>query len=97
MISIIRQFHDCMRACLGLDSGETSEWFDVGQGLRQGCVLYSGLFNISFVAVLTVTFGRLSINKAVVQDFLHMAEEGGNTRNKFTKVLWIRYTPTMLA
>ena len=36
LISIIRQFHDGMRACVRLDSGETSEWFAVEQGLRQG-------------------------------------------------------------
>ena len=70
LISIIRQFHDGMRACVRLDSGETSEWFAVEQGLRQGCVIAPDLFNIFFVAVLTVAFDRFSIDKAVLDDFV---------------------------
>ncbi|CAM9372832.1 unnamed protein product, partial [Ascophyllum nodosum] len=58
LISIIRQFHDGMRACVRLDSGEMSEWFAVEQGLRQGCVIAPDLFNTFFVAVLTVTVGK---------------------------------------
>ena len=34
IISIIRQFHDGMRACIRLGGGRTSEWFEVRQGLR---------------------------------------------------------------
>ena len=39
IVDIVRQFHDEMRACVRLDGGRLSEWFEVGQGLRQGCVL----------------------------------------------------------
>ena len=39
MISVIRQFHDGMRACVQLDDGQCSDWFAVEQGLRQGCML----------------------------------------------------------
>ena len=39
VVDIVRQFHDEMRACVRLDGGRLSEWFEVGQGLRQGCVL----------------------------------------------------------
>ena len=39
MLAVIRQFHDGMQACVRLDDGECSDKFDVGQGLRQGCVL----------------------------------------------------------
>ena len=39
MISVIRQFHDGMRACVRLDDRVCSRWFAVEQGLRQGCVL----------------------------------------------------------
>ena len=39
MLAVIRQFHDGMQACVRLDDGEGLDKFDVGQGLRQGCVL----------------------------------------------------------
>ena len=38
MISVIRQFHNGMRACVRLDDRVCSRWFAVEQGLRQGCV-----------------------------------------------------------
>ena len=38
MISVIRQFHDGVRACVRLDDRVCSRWFAVKQGL-QGCVL----------------------------------------------------------
>ena len=36
---VSRQFHADMHARLRTDDGEYSEWFDVTQGLQQGCVL----------------------------------------------------------
>ncbi|CAM9118947.1 unnamed protein product [Sphacelaria rigidula] len=76
------------RACVRVDSGETSEWFNVNQGFRQGCVIFPGLFNIFFAAMPTVTFDRLLINKAVAQDFIRIAERGRNTRDELGKLLW---------
>ena len=38
MISVIRQFHDGIRACVRLDDRVCSRWFAVEQGFRQGCV-----------------------------------------------------------
>ena len=35
MIAVIRQFHNGMRACVRLDDGVCSDWFEVEQGLRQ--------------------------------------------------------------
>ena len=35
MLTVIRQFHEGMRARVRTDDREQSEWFDVTQGLRQ--------------------------------------------------------------
>ena len=51
IISVIRQFHDGMRACVRLGDRVCSRWFAVAQGLRQGCVLALLLFNIFFAVV----------------------------------------------
>ena len=88
LILIIRQFHDGMRACVRLDSGETSEWFAVEQGLRQGCVIAPDLFNIFFVAVLTVAFDQFSIDKAVLDDFVRVVARGDLTKEAAKRVLW---------
>ena len=39
MLTVIRQFHEGMRARVGTEDGEHSERLDVTQGLWQGCVL----------------------------------------------------------
>ena len=88
LISIIRQFHDGMRACGRLDSGETSEWFAVKQGIRQGCVIAPDLFNIFFVAVLTVAFDGFSIDKVVLDDFVRVVARGDLAKEAAKRVLW---------
>ena len=51
----IRRFHEGMRARVRTDDGEHSEWFDITEGLRQGCVLSPLLLNMLFAALLRYT------------------------------------------
>ena len=41
-----------------MDDGGLSEWFEVTQGLRRGCVLSPLLFNIFRAAVMEVVLQR---------------------------------------
>ena len=70
MVDIVRQFHDGMRARVRLDGGRVSEWFEVGEGLRQGCVLAPILFNIFFTAVLNTAEERLRSDPQVEADLV---------------------------
>ena len=63
MLTVIRQFHDGMRVRVRTDDGEHSEWFDVTQGLRQGCELPPLLFSMFFAAVIHVVLLRFSEDK----------------------------------
>ena len=75
MISVIRQFHEGMRACVRLDDRVCSGWFAVEQGLCQGCALASLLFNIFFAAVINVTYRRFKADKGVMDALVHLREK----------------------
>ena len=77
MIRVTRHFHDGIRACVRNDDGVCSEWFEVAQGLRQGCVLVPLLFNIFFAAMLLVALQRFSEDADILADLVHLKEQPG--------------------
>ena len=77
MLTVIRQFHEGMRARVRTDDGEHSEWFDVTQGLRQGCVLSPLLFNVFFAAVIHAVLIRFSEDPDILRDLVHLEEDLG--------------------
>ena len=76
MIGVIRQFRDGMRARVRIDDGELSEWFEVTQGLRQGCVLPPLLFNF-FAAVMEVVLQRFSEDDTILENLVFLDEGSG--------------------
>ena len=77
MISVIRQFHDGMRACVRVDDRVCSRWFAVEQGLPQGCVLAPLLFNIFFAAVINLTSTRFKADKGIMDALVHLRKKRG--------------------
>ena len=74
MIAGIRQFHDGMRACVRPDDDVCLDWFEVEQGLRQGCVSSPLLSNIFFTTVLNVVLQRFSVGPAILAELVHLKE-----------------------
>ena len=77
MISVIRQFHDGMRACLRLDDKVCSRWFAVEQDLRQGCVLAALLFHIFFAAVINLASTHFKTDKGIMDALVHLKKKRG--------------------
>ena len=77
MISVIRQFHRVMRACVRLDDRVCSGWFALEQSLRQGCVLAPLPFNIFFVAIINVVYTRFKADKGIMDALVHPRKKKG--------------------
>ena len=77
MISVIRYFHDGMRAGVRLDDRVCSRWFAVEQGLRQGCGLVPLLFNVFFAAVINLASTRFKADKGIMDDLVHLRKKRG--------------------
>ena len=86
MLAVIRQIHGGTEACVRLDDKECSDKFNVGQGLRQGCVLAPLLFNMFFMAVLLVAEKRFLADAAITDNIVPLqrrkekGDKKGNSR-----------------
>ena len=93
-------FHDGMRARLQLDDGDFSAWFNVCQGLRQGCVLSPPLFNIFFAAVIIVVLQRFAEDPLIVSHLVYLDDapngEDGRPRREGTLEMVLRAVWGML-
>ena len=100
MLAVIRQFHDGMQACVRLDDGECSDKFDVGQGLRPGCVLAPLLFKTFFTAVLrlaeksSLADAAITANTVQLQRKEEDEKKGTSRRGKFAGGLKIKAKST---
>lgn len=71
----IYRFHDGMWARVCMNDGDQSEWFNIAQRLRRGCVLSPVLFNILPPAALGKVFVRLSEDAIIPRGTTYLDEE----------------------
>jgi hypothetical protein len=69
VVKLIEKLYEGTKACVRIE-GETSEWFEVKTGVRQGCILSPCLFNIALDHILREVDG---VNQGSVG--LRMEEE----------------------
>ena len=69
MVAVSRHIHYGMGACVRPNGGVFSDYFEVGQRLRQGCMLS---FNVVFTAVLTVILQRFNRDTVILVELAHL-------------------------
>ena len=77
MIAVIRQFHDGMQAQVRMGDRDLSDWFEVTQGLREGCVLSPLLLKIFFIAATEVVLVRFRKDDKILKDLVYLEDEAG--------------------
>ena len=77
MISVIRQLHDGMRACVRLDNMVCPRLFVVEQGLRKRGVLAPLLFNIFFAAIINVVSTRFKVDRSIMDALVRLRKKRG--------------------
>ncbi|KAI8495103.1 hypothetical protein Bbelb_270890 [Branchiostoma belcheri] len=55
LLKLVISFHEDMKACVQFD-GATSDFFDIKNGVKQGCVMAPTLFSIYFAVLLRYAF-----------------------------------------
>ncbi|CAB1101371.1 unnamed protein product [Ectocarpus sp. CCAP 1310/34] len=68
-----------MRARVRTDDGQYSQWFHVGQGLRQRCNLAPLLFNLWFAAMLMIAVAKFDKDPKVTADMVKIGTQGEYT------------------
>ena len=82
MLTVIRQFHQGMRARVRTDDGKHTEWFNVIQGLGQGRAPSPLLFNVFFADVTNTVMVPFSEDPDILRDLVHLEEDLGKDGEK---------------
>ena len=90
MLTVIRQFHEGMRARVCTDDGEHSARYYVTQGLRQGCVLPPLLVTVFFAAAIYAVLVRFSEDPDIFGDLVHLEEDLGEDGVKVEPLTCVR-------
>ena len=90
MLTVIRRFHEGMRARVCTDDGEHSEWFGVTQELRQGCGLSPLLFSVFFAPAIHAVLVCFSEDPDMLRNLVHHEEDLGENGVKVEPLACVR-------